>query len=132
MKFIIINTISYDVNEKVICDFLERENMIIEDYKIEISNIFKEIIESNIGDYSEELKNLTINTDIQIENNTDSYCPICAENISDEPFCSSCGDVSGAEVGEYSLHERDYYIQKQIRVFGKVEIEPVNYLKEEN
>ena len=67
MKFIIINTISYDVNEKVICDFLERENMIIEDYKIEISNIFKEIIESNIGDYSEELKNLTINTDIQIE-----------------------------------------------------------------
>ena len=67
MKFTIINTISYDVNEKVICDFLERENMIIEDYKIEISNIFKEIIESNIGDYSEELKNLTINTDIQIE-----------------------------------------------------------------
>ena len=62
---------------------------------------------------------------------TDSYCPICAENIGDEPFCSSCGDVSGAKVGEYSLHERDYYIQKQIRVFGKVEIEPVNYLKGE-
>jgi len=58
---------------------------------------------------------------------TDSYCPICAKNIGDEPFCSSCGDVSGAEVGEYSLHERDYYIQKQLKVFGKVYVEPVNY-----
>jgi len=62
---------------------------------------------------------------------TDSYCPICAENIGDEPFCSSCGDVSGAEVGEYSLHERDYYIQKQLKVFGEVYVEPVNYLKGE-
>ena len=131
MKFTIINTISYDINEKVVYDFLERENMTIEDYKNELSNNLKELFETNIGT-SEDLKNLIIKTDIQIENNTDSYCPICAENIGNEPFCSSCGDVSGAEAGEYSLHERDYYIDKQIKLFGKVLIKPVNYLKEKN
>ena len=66
MKFTIINTISYDINEKVVYDFLERENMTIEDYKNELSNNIKEFFESNIGT-SEDLKNLTIDTDIQIE-----------------------------------------------------------------
>jgi len=60
-----------------------------------------------------------------------TYCPICAEYINDEPFCSSCGDVSGSKSEEYKLHERDYYIQKQIRCFGKVLIEPKNYLNKE-
>jgi len=66
MKFTIINTISYDVNEKVVYNFLEKENMTIEDYKNELSNSIKEMFESNIGT-SENLKNLTIDTDIQIE-----------------------------------------------------------------
>ena len=64
MKFKIINTISYDVNEKVVYDFLERENMTIEDYKNELSNNIKEFFESNIGT-SEDLKNLTIISDIK-------------------------------------------------------------------
>jgi len=59
---------------------------------------------------------------------SDSYCPICAENIGDEPFCSFCGDVSGCKQEEYKLHEKDYYIQKQIEIFGKVIAEPINYL----
>ena len=64
MKFKIINTISYDVNEKVVYDFLERENITIEDYKNELSNNIKEFFESNIGT-SEDLKNLTIISDIK-------------------------------------------------------------------
>jgi len=130
MKFIINNHITYEVEEQLFYNLLKQENITVEDYKKVVCNDFKEMLESEIGT-SEQIKNVVIETDIQIENNTDSYCPICAENIGDEPFCSSCGDVSGAKVGEYSLHERDYYIQKQIRVFGKVEIEPVNYLKGE-
>jgi len=66
LKFTITNTITYDVNEKVVYDFLERENMTIEDYKKELSDSFKEMFESNIGT-SEDLKNLTIILDIQID-----------------------------------------------------------------
>ena len=66
MNFTIINTISYDVNEKVVYNFLERENMTIEDYKNELSNNIKEFFESNIGT-SEDLKNLIIDTNIKIE-----------------------------------------------------------------
>jgi len=66
LKFTITNTITYDVNEKVVYDFLERENMTIEDYKKELSSIVIEMFESNIGT-SEDLKNLTIILDIQID-----------------------------------------------------------------
>ena len=66
MNFTIINTISYDVNEKVVYNFLERENMTIEDYKNELSNNLKELFETNIGT-SEDLKNLIIDTNIKIE-----------------------------------------------------------------
>ena len=57
-----------------------------------------------------------------------SYCPIYAENIGYEPFCSSCGDVTGDELESYDLHNREYYIEKQIRIFGKIIREPVNYI----
>ena len=50
--------------KKVVYDFLERENMTIEDYKNELSNNIKEFFESNIGT-SEDLKNLTIISDIK-------------------------------------------------------------------
>ena len=66
MKYTITNTISYEVDEKVVYDFLEKENMTIEDYKIEISIGFKEMIESGIGK-SEELRNLAIETNIKID-----------------------------------------------------------------
>jgi len=63
---------------------------------------------------------------------SNTYCPICAENIDNEPFCFSCGEISGSKSEEYKLHERDYYIKKQIKIFGKIIVEPKNYLKEEN
>jgi len=66
MKFKIINTISYDVNEKVVYDFLEKENMTIKNYKNELSNNLKELFETNIGT-SEDLKNLIIYADIKID-----------------------------------------------------------------
>jgi len=66
MKFTIINNISYDVNEKVVYDFLERENITLDNYKNELSNSFKEMFETNIGT-SEDLKNVVIETNIQIE-----------------------------------------------------------------
>ncbi len=59
-----------------------------------------------------------------------SYCPICAEDLNHEPFCSSCGDVSGDKLEAYDLHEYNYYIEKQMRIFGKVIREPVNSLIE--
>lgn len=62
----------------------------------------------------------------------DNYCPICAEWIRDEPFCSSCGEVAGSEPEAYKLHTRDYYIEKQIKMFGKVIVEPVNFLPLDN
>jgi hypothetical protein len=59
-----------------------------------------------------------------------SYCPICAEDLNYEPFCSSCGDVSGAKLDEYDLHEYNYYIEKQMKIFGEIIREPVNSLIE--
>lgn len=58
-----------------------------------------------------------------------NYCPICAENIEDEPFCSSCGDVSGYKPEEYELHTKFYYLRKQIELFGNVIVKPMNYLE---
>ena len=66
MKFKLINTISYDVNEKVVYNFLEKENMTIKNYKNELSNNLKELFETNIGT-SEDLKNLIIYADIKID-----------------------------------------------------------------
>jgi len=60
--------------------------------------------------------------------NTDSYCPICAENIGSEPFCSSCGDVSGNKREDYRLHKKQWYEEKQIRIFGKIVVEVKNDL----
>jgi hypothetical protein len=59
-----------------------------------------------------------------------SYCPLCGEDLDHEPFCSSCGDVSGDKLEAYDLHEYNYYIEKQMRIFGEVIREPVNYLVE--
>lgn len=53
-----------------------------------------------------------------------SYCPICGKYIGYEPFCSDCGDVSGCSHEEYRLHDRQYYIEKQIKIFDKVIVEP--------
>jgi len=66
MKITINNTISYEVNEKAMYDFLERENINLENYKKALSNNLKELFETDIGT-SEDLKNVVIDTDIKIE-----------------------------------------------------------------
>jgi len=66
MKFTIVNTISYDVEEEIFYNLLEKENITIEDYKKVVSNDFKEMLEDQIGT-SEEVKNLIIKTDVKID-----------------------------------------------------------------
>ncbi len=61
-----------------------------------------------------------------------AYCPICAESLYCDPICSTCGDVSGADRDEYRLHSKDYYIEKQIKMFGKVVKEPDIRTEEES
>ena len=65
MRFIIINTISYNVNEQLVNDFLKKENITIEDYKNKIINGFKEMIESGIGT-SEDINNLAVETNVEV------------------------------------------------------------------
>jgi len=65
MKFTITSTITYEVEEQLFNDLLKQENITIEDYKKVVCNDFKEMLESEIGT-SEQVKNLVIETDIQI------------------------------------------------------------------
>ena len=65
MKFTITNTITYEVEEQLFYNLLKQENITIEDYKKVVCNDFKEMLESEIGT-SEQIKNVVIETDIQI------------------------------------------------------------------
>jgi len=66
MKFLIVNTISYDADDELFNNLLEKENITIEDYKKEVSNSFKEMLEEEIGT-SEQIRNVVIETNIQID-----------------------------------------------------------------
>jgi len=66
MKFTIVNIITYDVEEEIFYNLLEKENITIEDYKKEVSNSFKEMLEEEIGT-SEQIRNVIIETNIQID-----------------------------------------------------------------
>ena len=65
MKFTITNTITYEVEEQLFNNLLKEENITMEDYKKAACNEFKEMLEEDIGT-SEQIKNIVIETDIQI------------------------------------------------------------------
>jgi len=65
MKFTIASAITYEVEEQLFNNLLKEENITVEDYKKVVCNDFKEMLESEIGT-SEQIKNLIIETDIQI------------------------------------------------------------------
>jgi len=65
MKFIITNTITFEIDKQIVDEFLQKENITIQDHIKEVSNSFKEMLESEI-DIPEESENLVIETDIQI------------------------------------------------------------------
>jgi len=65
MKFTINNHITYEVEEQLFNNLLKQENITVEDYKKVVCNDFKEMLESEIGT-SEQIKNVVIETDIQI------------------------------------------------------------------
>ena len=65
MKFIITNTITFEIDKQIVDEFLQKENITIQDHIKEVSNSFKEMLESEIN-IPEESENLVIETDIQI------------------------------------------------------------------
>jgi len=66
MKFTITSNITYEVDEQLFYSLLKEENITIEDYKKVVSNDFKEMLKDQIGT-SEEVKNVVIETNIQID-----------------------------------------------------------------
>ena len=64
MKFIINNSIAYEVEDQLFNNLLKEENITMEDYNKIIIDNFREMLESEIST-SKEIKNVVIETNVE-------------------------------------------------------------------
>lgn len=94
MKFIITGLISYEVDEEFFNNLLKEVNITLEDYKKEVTKNFKKMLEKEISVLDEKIKNLTIQTNMQIEEEKEMYqyeCDLCGKEYINTPNICRCG-----------------------------------------